>query len=680
MKKFLTFILILAMILSVSSVALAAETPVSNQTDLNTAITNAGDNDVIIINTADTYKLPGFSNKTLTIKANVDGVVIDNGGAVALHDSKVTFENITFDYYPNVNYTGLQHVNSVTYNKCTINGQVFLYGNKEIFNNCTFNQNSADAYNVWTYGAKEVEFNGCTFNCAGKSVLVYNEGGPATKLTVTDTDFVASSSVDGKAAIEIDTTAPKKPGAMDGTEIIIDNETTDTGFAAGSISGKTLWNDKMNQDNLVVKVADKQVWPVVVAQIGDTKYTSLQAAIDAAFNGTDSDVTITFLTDITENVIVTQREGLNLTIDGNSKKMANGSIEICGQARHTGAETLTIKNIVFDIDGAGIDCIHCNKTTENERYAHNVTVEKCTFDFEGVTSGAAVAARFRQCYDIAIVDCEVNGGHSLLQSINSHGVEVKETKISGCEEGINLNNSTDVTIADCDIDVTGYGVRGGEKYSATGNVTIKGTSIKAKRPIIMRWQATKDAYTLNIEDEGNALTPAIGEEPIHVTQGDDDNYDNTNLKQVGGIVAWNKDTNTYYTGWRAAIADAKPGETVYPVKNGDPIEDGAVTIPKPSSGSGISVKYNGGNSFSTSNPSVPTGVEIDGVPVTFNGTGSNFSVGCISSDAKWVTVRWNSTSVTTNFTPDGLVECTTVSIPKTGDMSFWAAVAAFFGF
>ena len=101
---------------------------------------------------------------------------------------------------------------------------------------------------------------------------------------------------------------------------------------------------------------------------------------------------------------------------------------------------------------------------------------------------------------------------------------------------------------------------------------------------------------------------------------------------------------------------------------------------KPSSGSGISVKYNGGNSFSTSNPAVPTGVEIDGVPVTFNGNGSNFSVGCISSDAKWVTVRWNSTSVTTNFTPDGLVECTTVSIPKTGDMSIWAAVAAFFGF
>ena len=107
-----------------------------------------------------------------------------------------------------------------------------------------------------------------------------------------------------------------------------------------------------------------------------------------------------------------------------------------------------------------------------------------------------------------------------------------------------------------------------------------------------------------------------------------------------------------------------------------------VTAPtsKPSSGSGISVKYNGGNSFSTSKSDVPTSVEIDGVEVPFTGNGKNFSVGCISSDAKWVTVRWNSTSVTTNFTPDGLVECTTVSIPKTGDMSIWAAIAQFLGF
>ena len=85
--------------------------------------------------------------------------------------------------------------------------------------------------------------------------------------------------------------------------------------------------------------------------------------------------------------------------------------------------------------------------------------------------------------------------------------------------------------------------------------------------------------------------------------------------------------------------------------------------------SGISISYNGGNSFSTSKSDVPTSVEIDGVPVPFTGNGSNFTVGCIEPNAKWITVKWNSTSITTNFTPDGLAECTTVAIPKTGDSS-----------
>ncbi|MDD6044915.1 MAG: hypothetical protein PUC76_04615 [Clostridia bacterium] len=92
------------------------------------------------------------------------------------------------------------------------------------------------------------------------------------------------------------------------------------------------------------------------------------------------------------------------------------------------------------------------------------------------------------------------------------------------------------------------------------------------------------------------------------------------------------------------------------------------------SGSGISVKYTGGNGFSSSKPDVPTGVEIDGEPVSFTGDGRNFTVSCIKPDAKWVTVRWNSTSVTTNFTPDADAYCSSTNIPKTGDASLAAFV------
>ncbi len=92
----------------------------------------------------------------------------------------------------------------------------------------------------------------------------------------------------------------------------------------------------------------------------------------------------------------------------------------------------------------------------------------------------------------------------------------------------------------------------------------------------------------------------------------------------------------------------------------------------PGTSSGISLWYNGGNSFGSSKSAVPTSVEIDGVPVVFNGNGREFTVGCISPNAKWVTVNWNSTSVTTNFTPDANAACAEISLPKTGDVSVMA--------
>ena len=110
----------------------------------------------------------------------------------------------------------------------------------DIFNKCTFNQNSSNAYNVWTYGAKAVEFNDCTFNSAGKSVLVYNDGGNGTALKVDDCEFNASAVVEGKAAIEIDSSLLKEGMAFD---IDVENSTA-IGFDNGSMSGNSLWNNK----------------------------------------------------------------------------------------------------------------------------------------------------------------------------------------------------------------------------------------------------------------------------------------------------------------------------------------------------------------------------------------------------------------------------------------------------
>ena len=91
--------------------------------------------------------------------------------------------------------------------------------------------------------------------------------------------------------------------------------------------------------------------------------------------------------------------------------------------------------------------------------------------------------------------------------------------------------------------------------------------------------------------------------------------------------------------------------------------------------SGTDVKYNGGNSFSTSNSAVPTSVEIDGVPVSFSGDGRNFTVDCIDANARRITVRWHSASVTVNFTPDSSAVCGEIIIPKTGDVTVFAYAA-----
>ena len=257
---------------------------------LDAAIEAVKDGETIVVNAGE-YTLNGslaYAGKAFTIAAAEGAKVsFDMSAAVALHGAKITFNNVTFDYKTNGNYIGLQHTDTLVYNNCTINGMVFLYAVNETFNGCTFNQTSAGAYNVWTYGAQNVAFNGCTFNCVGRCVLMYNEGAiDKTDLTVENTEFNASAPVTGKAAIEIDTSLMEG-----GATITVDDKTTAAGFATGSNSGKTLWNDKKQtadtNKNTTVTVAGETVFEpkatvVKPVSVNGTSYETLEDAIDAA--------------------------------------------------------------------------------------------------------------------------------------------------------------------------------------------------------------------------------------------------------------------------------------------------------------------------------------------------------------------------------------------------------------
>lgn len=431
---------------------------------LDEAFAAAEDDDEVVIQVAGTYAL-STSGKNITITGAVDGVVFDNIGAKNMGGANVTFNNVTFDYYPNVNYTGLQHSGNLVYKNCTFNGQVFLYGASETFNGCTFNQNSKDAYNVWTYGAKKVAFNECTFNSAGKSVLVYNEGGPATALTVTDCDFIASAPVDGKAAIEIDTTSPNNPGGMDGTTIVIDGETTATGFDDGSVSGETLWNDKKDQANLTVTVDGELVWPVAnfVAQIGTQGYKTLDKAIDAAQPGD----TIVFLADITEDVTV----DTSLTING-------------ADFKYTG--TMTISKSI-DLTVEKVNFVEGNIVKgKNTGTAGTYTIKNCNFSS---ADDAVYAVNLRGTGSIVIEDCTSTGYFGFLQVPSSNNtVSLKNVTIKDAGYAVKVDYSNGVTMENVKISDSTYGFV--NSNFGTKTITVKDCTIDAKYPLVI-WDRDK---------------------------------------------------------------------------------------------------------------------------------------------------------------------------------------------
>ena len=207
---------------------------VENNDALNAAIKNG---ELEIALTDGTYSLTNVPSGLKLIGVG-DNVVLDVQNKVYGVNGAVSFENVTIRF-SNANYKGFQHTSQEYYKDCTIIGQPFLYGDAVVFEDCTFEQESADAYNVWTYGAKEVTFEGCTFNSAGKSVLVYAEGSSAgSEVTFNDCELNASAPVEGKAAIEIDSSLIK------GEYLVNINDTQANGFANGNVSGNSLWNNK----------------------------------------------------------------------------------------------------------------------------------------------------------------------------------------------------------------------------------------------------------------------------------------------------------------------------------------------------------------------------------------------------------------------------------------------------
>ena len=439
-----------------------------------TLVSAAVEGDNIAILKEGTYTVP--TGKNLTITGKVAGVKFDMSKAVGVHSS-MTFNNVTFEYSTNKNYIGLQHAGTMVYNNCTIDGQVFLYGASETFNNCTFKQDSRDAYNVWTYGAKEVAFNKCTFNSAGKSVLIYAEqAGIFNTVTVKECTFNASEKVEGKAAIEMDSSL------TGGINLTIDAATTATGFGTGNVSGNSLWNNKKGNGNnanndITVKVGEETVLaPTYDAKIGETGHRTLQEALAAVQAGE----TITLLADVTTSDIT--KINKNITFEGNGKKLtttAERGFQITGG-------TVAINNLTIDMPNAaegnrGINLYNGDTNAALDVTLNNVTINggkayavnigggkdnKLTIKNSTLTGYAAINVHTSSVNHTIVVDgSTLNGknhnnnysfGTVVIDGTNAHSLTITNTTITTENlEGVTSKYEKVVVGANCTLNWDG---------------------------------------------------------------------------------------------------------------------------------------------------------------------------------------------------------------------------------
>lgn len=241
----------------------------------------------------------------------------------------------------------------------------------------------------------------------------------------------------------------------------------------------------------------------VIATVNVANATDLQTALDNAAQG--GQTVIVLSDDITGDVKVTQKSGVDILINGNNKKFT-GILTTYGNGRQAGTEALTIKNVNFVAANGADACILSPDRSVNNSYsyAHNVTVANCTFtDPDGTVNCAAVRHNDGGDEYWTIRECNIdNTMHSIIQTNNVNG----KLTIDKCEvyskNGANLNSCTNVDITGCTFDVKGYAVRFGvatggnygvAKTYSIANSTLKSSLDDPDDAVIMFRASARDA-------------------------------------------------------------------------------------------------------------------------------------------------------------------------------------------
>ena len=413
---------------------------------------------------AGTFTLPG-DLKNLNFIGN-EGSVIDIQNVDVYRYSDVVFNNITFNAGQE-NYHGFKHAETITFNKCTINGLLFGYGSHEIYNECVFN--NPNGYSMWTYGAN-ADYTGCVFNGNGKFLHVYNEGSVDLRtINIKNCKFVSTAK--NKAAVSVKSVCNNTIHLQ--FNVNIDNCTTEGEFPEANGG---LWScDDKFFDSVSIKVDGTEVYkkdPGYKEVDGGYEVYSAQGMqwlaeqVNGGNNFSGKTVTLTANIDL---------DGIEWTPIGTEGKPFCGNFDGNGK---------TISNLQIDkgsMNDVGLFGYAKVIEAKNNAEIHNFTINNASV--KGYLNVAIVCGRpyaSVKLYDINITGHVELDGYAYVGTIAGYGyTEIDNCKVqaddSSYVKATNIyaggicgfrgegNGNTTYSISNCNsnIDVTGFSYVGG---------------------------------------------------------------------------------------------------------------------------------------------------------------------------------------------------------------------------
>ncbi len=291
-----------------------------------------------------------------------------------------------------------------------------------------------------------------------------------------------------------------------------------------------------------------------------TPYATIGEALQAVADATETgDFVIKIAGEFTEAVTLVQYENKNIILDGGNAATMKATVSIDGMGRNAGRENVTVKGITFDFsdvsDGVSTNGVYILKNStvptgngHNLSYAHNMTIEDCTFIGQPAATVVAIRAEGGGSWNLAINNCKGYDLHSAGQLSSVTGMTVTGGNFYDMSEGgFNLQNSKNVTISGIQLDVPDYGIRMGQASSLeSGTYTITDSVIDAGVPVVVRGASAGNTV---IEVTDSKLIAAEGNSAISF---------NEKNQQASGDITVNANSNY----WSAGAPDVNYGTLV----------------------------------------------------------------------------------------------------------------------